>query len=213
MAFTVEDFEDLQRLLAEHPEWRAQLRPLILGDEFLQVPERLNRIDERLDRISETLDRMAARQDQFDQRLLSVDGTLGQFEGKFLELKYFQQFRSWFGKYVRGAQQVIVDDLEAVDQALRDGVVTQDQVDRLWDLDFLVRGRSKSTQEETLLAVEISKTVRMDDVLRAHERAQTLRRAGYVATGFVGGILIEEFAQMRALELDVLVDLHPSWAA
>ena len=52
MAFTIEDFEDLRRLLAEHPEWRAELRPLILGDEFLQVPERLNRIDERLARIS-----------------------------------------------------------------------------------------------------------------------------------------------------------------
>lgn len=38
MAFTVEDVQDLIRLLAERPEWRAQLRPLILGDEFDRLP-------------------------------------------------------------------------------------------------------------------------------------------------------------------------------
>lgn len=234
MAFTVDDFEDLYRLLSERPEWRSRLRPLILGDEFIEVPDRLNRIDERLDRISEslvqhdvrldhidqrleriseTLDRMVAAQEQSELRLLSIDGTLGRFEGKFLELKYFQQFGSWFGRYVRGATQVIIDELDGLSNARQAGVISEREVERLYDLDFLVRGRSKATQTDELLAVEVSTTVRMGDVVRADERADTLRRAGYDARGFVGGVQIEELAKARADELGVVVDLHPSFAA
>ncbi|HXE71994.1 MAG TPA: hypothetical protein VNO81_04990 [Candidatus Nitrosotenuis sp.] len=45
MAFTVEDFHDLVRLLELHPEWRAELRRLVLSEEYLSVPERLAHLD------------------------------------------------------------------------------------------------------------------------------------------------------------------------
>ena len=61
MAFTVEDFEDLQRLLAEHPEWRAQLRPLILGDEFMELPAGLRGTNDRLERIEASLEELASQ--------------------------------------------------------------------------------------------------------------------------------------------------------
>ena len=39
MAFTVQDYQDLINLLAEHPEWKAELRHLLLSDELLALPE------------------------------------------------------------------------------------------------------------------------------------------------------------------------------
>jgi len=48
MAFTVEDFQDLVRLLAQHPEWRSELRRLLLSEELLTVPERLARVERLL---------------------------------------------------------------------------------------------------------------------------------------------------------------------
>jgi chromosome segregation ATPase len=39
MAFTVEEFRDLVCILEEHPEWRAELRRLVLTDEILTLPE------------------------------------------------------------------------------------------------------------------------------------------------------------------------------
>ncbi|MCD6508549.1 hypothetical protein J7M22_18255 [Candidatus Poribacteria bacterium] len=39
MAFTVEDYHDLVRLLWEHPEWREELRRLLLTSELLALPE------------------------------------------------------------------------------------------------------------------------------------------------------------------------------
>ncbi len=56
MAFTVADFEDLVRLLGEQPEWRARLRPLILGAEWEGVPSRLDRIEAVLERIADRQD-------------------------------------------------------------------------------------------------------------------------------------------------------------
>jgi hypothetical protein len=38
MTFEVSDLRDLIELLAAKPEWRAQLRPMILGDEFERLP-------------------------------------------------------------------------------------------------------------------------------------------------------------------------------
>ena len=41
MPFTVEDFQDLVQLLDERPQWRSELRRLVLSDEYLALPEQL----------------------------------------------------------------------------------------------------------------------------------------------------------------------------
>src|SRR5439155_12375297 len=41
MPFTVEDFNDLVRILEEKPEWRAALRRQVLTDELLALPEQV----------------------------------------------------------------------------------------------------------------------------------------------------------------------------
>jgi chromosome segregation ATPase len=39
MPFTVEEFRDLVRILEERPEWRTEIRRLVLTDEILTLPE------------------------------------------------------------------------------------------------------------------------------------------------------------------------------
>ncbi|MBI3913916.1 MAG: hypothetical protein HY327_06990 [Chloroflexi bacterium] len=65
VAFSVQDYYDLTRLLAEHPEWRAQLRQLVLTDELLTLPalvrelaEAQTRAEERLVGVEERLARL-----------------------------------------------------------------------------------------------------------------------------------------------------------
>lgn len=41
MPFTIEEFRDLVRILEERPEWRAELRRLVLTDELLALPEQV----------------------------------------------------------------------------------------------------------------------------------------------------------------------------
>jgi hypothetical protein len=38
VAFTVDDLQDLLRLLEQHPEWRAELRRYVLTEELLELP-------------------------------------------------------------------------------------------------------------------------------------------------------------------------------
>ncbi len=46
MTFVAEDYYDLIRLLHEHPEWRAELRQLVLSDELLTLPEVVRELTE-----------------------------------------------------------------------------------------------------------------------------------------------------------------------
>ena len=76
MSFTVTDFHDLTRLLYEHPDWRAEMRRLVLSDEILELPalvrqlaeaqsrseERLSGVEERLSRVEAALERLAESQ-------------------------------------------------------------------------------------------------------------------------------------------------------
>jgi outer membrane murein-binding lipoprotein Lpp len=69
VAFTVEDVQDLIRLLAERPEWRAQLRPLILGDEFDRLPRIVEELAEAQRRTEQRLEELAEAQRRTEQRL------------------------------------------------------------------------------------------------------------------------------------------------
>ncbi len=83
MAFTVSDIDDLVRLLAEHPEWRARLRPMILGDEMLQIPTHMDRVEaalerstERMDRIEAALGNLTAAADRSTERMDRIEAAL-----------------------------------------------------------------------------------------------------------------------------------------
>ncbi len=54
MSITIRTVEDLIRVLEEHPEWRERLLVVLLGQEFLQVPMRLDRIEAVLERLVES---------------------------------------------------------------------------------------------------------------------------------------------------------------
>lgn len=61
MAFTVSDFQDLLRLLDQHPEWRDELRQRLLTPELLQLPALVSRMDEHLVALAEAQARTEQR--------------------------------------------------------------------------------------------------------------------------------------------------------
>ncbi len=90
MPFTVDDFQDLLRLLEQRPEWRAQLRQLLLPEELLELPSlvrqlvevqratlvRLERVEGRLDRVEGALHGLVEVQRASVARLDRVEGGL-----------------------------------------------------------------------------------------------------------------------------------------
>ncbi|MFN0147924.1 MAG: hypothetical protein ACKVT1_15580 [Dehalococcoidia bacterium] len=52
MALTYEQYRDFVEALREHPDWRAELRPLILGEDLMALPDAGRRTDQHLDALT-----------------------------------------------------------------------------------------------------------------------------------------------------------------
>jgi hypothetical protein len=83
MAFNVEEFQDLIRLLQERPEWRAELRRLVLTDELLTLPELVRelvqaqqRTEARVGRLEESVESLRAETERRFQELATAQLTL-----------------------------------------------------------------------------------------------------------------------------------------
>ncbi len=79
MAFDVHDYIDLVRLLQEHPEWRGELRRLLLTDELLALPEIVRelaeaqrRTEERVGRAEEEIAALAEAQRRTEEQVRAL---------------------------------------------------------------------------------------------------------------------------------------------
>lgn len=75
------DFHDVVRLLEAHPEWRAELRRLVLTDELLALPQQMAKLTEQVTRLTEQMSTLT----EIVQRV-SVD--VGRLKGDGLEVRY-----------------------------------------------------------------------------------------------------------------------------
>ena len=80
MAFSVEDFHDLVRLVEQRPEWRAELRRLVLTDDLLELPAIMRALVEAQQRTEEQVRALAEAQRRTEQRVGLIEERLGQVE-------------------------------------------------------------------------------------------------------------------------------------
>ncbi len=93
MAFTVNDLNDLLRILREQPEWLAEVRRVVLTDELLKLPdlvrelvEAQRRTDERLAEFQQRIEQQMA---EFQQR---IEQQMAEFQQRIeQQMAEFQQ--------------------------------------------------------------------------------------------------------------------------
>ncbi len=93
MAFTINDLNDLLRILREQPEWLAEVRRVLLTDELLKLPdlvrelvEAQRRTDERLAEFQQRIERQMA---EFQQR---IERQMAEFQQRIeRQMAEFQQ--------------------------------------------------------------------------------------------------------------------------
>lgn len=99
MPFTVNDFHDLLALLGTHPEWRDELRRLVLADELIDLPglvrdlaaaqvrteqglqvlgERVEALTRRMDALTERMNALAERMDALTERMDTLTERMGE---------------------------------------------------------------------------------------------------------------------------------------
>src|SRR3989442_1057947 len=236
MPFTVEDFNDLVRILEEKPEWRAALRRQVLTDELLALPEQVaslraeteRRFQELIEAQKRTDAQLAALTGQVTElveaqrrtnaqvtelagisRILKDD--MGEVKGKLLEIDYRTKGPAYFGRIIRRAHVLSPDELTTlIDGAVESGALSDAQAEDLSEADVVVRGRRREDGAEVYLVVEVSWGVGTDDVTRAARRAALLAHTGAATIPVVAGKWVTDEAEWLAREQQVwqLTDGH-----
>jgi uncharacterized coiled-coil protein SlyX len=220
VAFTVEDFHDLIDLLAQHPEWRAELRRHVLSDDLLALPDlvrqlveaqvraeaRLERVESRLDRLessvqalTEAQTRAEARLERVENHLERLDDRVGKLDGKMLEIDYARKGPSYFSPIARRLRVVEPGPLaDLLDDAVDEGRLTEEERRAILRADVVFTGRTRSDGQDVYLAVEVSVGIGIHDVERAAVRAAYLEKLGRPALPVVAGERINDEAAAMA---------------
>jgi hypothetical protein len=216
MAFTVEDYRDLVQLLREHPEWRAELRRELLGDELLRLPElmaentaAIGRLEQGLESLRQAQERTEARVSDLAEVTARLVNEVGQYRGAVLETIFYNR-PHLLELGLRRPRSVLVTDLLDLKDLVDAGSIDESEADALQNLDLLVAGRRGKGDEatEAYLAVEISGAIHANDVERARDRARILSRLGLDAKAIVAGSSIGAAASEAAKASDVAVVLR-----
>jgi hypothetical protein len=239
VALGIRDFHDLVRILEEHPQWRAELRRLVLSEELLRLPEELASfraeserrfarleqalatLTERVDALAERLEALTARVDALTQRVdklaqvqerMLVD--LGRLKGRDKEREFREKAPAYFGRHVAGLRVLSPGELsQLLEPALESGLLSFDEYEQVLASDLVATGRLRSTGEEVYLVAEVSWGVGLGDLERALRRAKYLGRLGRRALAAVGGEEVLPGVEEEALAKGVIVvtDGQLSW--
>ncbi len=225
MAFTVNDFADLKQLLFTHPEWRVDLRQILLTDELLSLPEIVRELAEAQKRTEEGLLRLEAAVQELAvalrqnveaiQRLENQSARmltdLGDLRGYRLEQKYAQHAAAYFGNWIRKVRRILPDGLDSATEDKLEEHLSQPELTDFLLADIVVSGvlRKPLTSEKTQvwLVVEVSATIDQGDVERAWRRAGLARQAGFLAIPVVAGEGLTQGATILAEQKSVVVML------
>jgi len=217
MPFELRDFQDLIRLLREHPDWREELRALILTQELLTIPglvrelaegqqrlaETVAQLTAGLDQLTATVARLAEGQERQGQRLDRLMEQMGEMRGWALEQRYRTYAPAYFGRFLRQVQLVHIGRLaDALRERLGEGELAEVLL-----ADLILTGRLPAPTGPSAIWVvlEVSATVDRRDVERAQRRAALLRQARYPAVAVAAGLAATAGAYGAASELGVAV--------
>lgn len=84
---TIDDIHDLHRILVEHPEWRSELRNIILTEELLEVPDRLDTLTATVQALADTSSALLEHAEVTNRRLDSVETRLDNLQVSMDEVK------------------------------------------------------------------------------------------------------------------------------
>ena len=183
MPFTVEEFRDLVRILEERPEWRNELRRLILTDQLLDLPEQLAELrtytEQRFQDLAAAQQRTQEQLADLIQVVRTLTTDVGELKGRSLEGEYRTKVYAYFGRIVRRAHVLSPDELTALlEDAIESGALSEAQADDVSLADVIVHGRRRRDGAEVFLVVEVSSGVGLHDVERAIRRAALLAHTG-----------------------------------
>ena len=185
---------DLLRLLREDPDFRDEVRRLVLSQELLELPERFARFEGYVERqfaeIRGDITEMRGDIAKNTSDVSEIRGDIGRLNGGEYERKVSSSFTSYASSIFRlrnnrrlrrnrlllGARRDPADDFEeTLDGAVENGQISDDELEDLREADAIMMGLDQGSA--VYFVGEFSVTVNNHDIDRAIARAAILGRA------------------------------------
>ena len=208
--------------LEANPDARALLLRALLAEDFLLLPAKVDQIQIATDKWMAECDEWRA---QFDCRLSRLEAAVSRLARESEERKIANRFHLivCLPLRLRRADVVLsygktapLELLDPIEDAMDEDRITVKQFRRIVDTDLIFTARRRrngyTEQTRSWCAVEISTTVRDDDVIRARESADAIASAvGADALAIVAGPAIVDTAQALLGKENVVFTPSPVW--
>src|SRR5512145_1398804 len=118
MPLTADEFHDLIRLIEAHPEWRAELRRLVLTDELLALPQQVGALTREVTALATTEQHLAEQMTALTVQVTALargvqtlTDDVGNLKGRSLEADYRTKGPAYFGRLIRRPHDLTSDEL------------------------------------------------------------------------------------------------------
>jgi len=232
MAFTVHEFHDLVALLTQHPEWRAEIRRLVLTEELMALPpivhdlaeaqqrttqqmaqltqqmaqltQQVAQLIQQVAQLTQQVAQLTEAQQRTERQIIQLQDNVGELKGIVLEERYRNRAFAYFSRLVRRTHALTGDELVALlERAVAEGHLSEDGMDEIALADVVVRGQQRESPGEVYLVVEVSWGVGPGNVERAVRRAALLAQTGLETMPVVAGERITDDAAELARAMRV----------
>ena len=187
---TINTIHDLHHILVEHPEWRSELRNVLLTEELLELPQRFAEYtkvtDKRLDRIEKDIVEIKEDVSVLKGDVHTLKNDVGELKGIGLESKLYNRgvaltatYLDMFdGERIRVAER---DDNSAefnsaIYSAREEGSITTAEYRRLLATDMVIKGRKVGVAHPVYAAIEATYSISTRDIDKVCQSANLIRR-------------------------------------
>ena len=210
------EYQHILDFLDSNPEYLQDMRTRLLMPDLIALPEQFAQLVGLVTDLSASFQAFA---EATDRRLTSLEANVASLQGSDLENRArlnilniaMNELGLTRGRILlatgRDPEPVFLATINAAEEA---GLITEQQADHVLVADIIIRARRTDDKRYVHAVFEVSRTIRLDDITRAHGRAATVASTtGEPTIAAVVGELIQPPQQQQADEMGVKVLLPP----
>ena len=217
------EYQHLLDFLDSNPEYLQDMRTRLLMPDLIALPEQFAQLVGLVTELSASFHDFAAATDRrltsLETNLASLQTNVASLNGSDLENRArlnilniaMNELALTRGRILLATGRDTAPGFpEAINAAEEAGRITEQQADHVMVADIIIRARRADDKRYVHAVFEVSRTIRLDDIRRAHDRAATVAAAtGEATIAAVVGEVIQPQQQRQADEMDVKVLLPP----
>ena len=210
------EYQHLLDFLDSNPEYLQDMRTRLLMPDLIALPEQFAQLVGLVTDLSASFQAFA---EATDRRLTSLETNVASLQGSDLENRArlnilniaMNELGLTRGRILlatgRDTEPGFLATINAAEEA---GLITEQQADHVLVADIIIRARRTDDKRYVHAVFEVSRTIRLGGITRAHGRAATVASTtGEPTIAAVVGELIQPPQQQQADEMGVKVLLPP----